>query len=853
MATKLTIKSGMYSGGMRQTHMDTTAATAMWTALDSAIDAIFTQKTSLLSFNELYNYGYQLTIHKHGDLLYNGVAASVRAHLKTTLQNVVAPAPNETLLQVCKTAWDEFKVTANNLKDILMYLDRTYVSQYKKTPVNVVMVQIFREVVVLNPDVAGRLRSLMLETVLKERQGNMIDRDLMKAVLRMLVDIGLDGQDVYEDFFEAPFLSATRSHYKQLSQEYLSQNTCPDYMRMADKCLADEAERVVNYLSRGSEPKLRQVCEVELVQEHAKTLIEMETSGCLSMFEENKVDDLARMYGLFVRLPNTLDLLRDFMGSYVKQCGSKIVTDQETNKDPLVFVRQMLDLKSMMDQIIDLSFRNEKRFQKKLQEAFEEFVNKDSRCAAHLASFVDDLLKGGLRECTEDAADEQLNRVIVIFRYLTDKDIFETFYKAHLSKRLLGGKSVSDELERSMVSKLKVECGYQFTSKLEGMFKDMALSKGVQEDFRRSAVYAQLPLEMEVQLLSTGNWPLPSTRSAPPRLPAQAQTCCDLFAAFYLTRNDGCKLTWFPHLGSADVKVSPPALLPLLFFYFTLLLSFSHTLSPVLLSLATGLLPPRLARFERVDVPNVHPHGLQRHDQPLALAPLLLLLLLLLLIVWLCKPAGALAELRRPHDAVRRRGPQGAAAARAGPLHQAQGAAARGHGQARQRGRHVYRQRRLQVQVQAHQGAHRQRQGERRRQRGGRGRRSGRRRRQRRRRRRSLGQRPAPSRRGRAQAHDRGGHCPRDEDAQDVFPQRPRGRGHQAALVPLQRATTGEFFVSSACVCVAPLSFALLTPSPLPPPLCPHPQFIKKRIESLIEREYLKRDSNDARIYIYMA
>ena len=33
----------------------------------------------------------------------------------------------------------------------------------------------------------------------------------------------------------------------------------------------------------------------------------------------------------------------------------------------------------------------------------------------------------------------------------------------------------------------------------------------------------------------------------------------------------------------------------------------------------------------------------------------------------------------------------------------------------------------------------------------------------------------------------------------------------------------------------------------------PPPQFVKKRVESLIEREYLERDENDRRVYRYMA
>ena len=46
-------------------------------------------------------------------------------------------------------------------------------------------------------------------------------------------------------------------------------------------------------------------------------------------------------------------------------------------------------------------------------------------------------------------------KVISLFRFLQAKDIFERFYKNKLSKRLLLGKSASDDLEKSMLSKLK--------------------------------------------------------------------------------------------------------------------------------------------------------------------------------------------------------------------------------------------------------------------------------------------------------------------------------------------------------------------------------------------------------------
>ena len=66
------------------------------------------------------------------------------------------------------------------------------------------------------------------------------------------------------------------------------------------------------------------------------------------------------------------------------------------------------------------------------------------------------------------------------------KDVFEAFYKKDLAKRLLLGKSASADSEKGMITKLKAECGAQFTNKLEGMFKDCDLSRDIMASFRHS-------------------------------------------------------------------------------------------------------------------------------------------------------------------------------------------------------------------------------------------------------------------------------------------------------------------------------------------------------------------------------
>jgi len=190
--------------------LDATQANTMWESLNLAIDQIFSQNSSSLSFEELYGYGYKLVIHKHGEMLYQGVQSTIRSHLLNwlpTIQN----CKNDALLTALRELWDKFKVTVNNLKDVLMYMDRTFVVQHKKMPVYMLSLNLFREVIIFCPDVRERMQTVLLENIRLERTGELVEKELMKSALAMLVDLSADkleknGFDVYQTEFETPFL-----------------------------------------------------------------------------------------------------------------------------------------------------------------------------------------------------------------------------------------------------------------------------------------------------------------------------------------------------------------------------------------------------------------------------------------------------------------------------------------------------------------------------------------------------------------------------------------------------------------------------------------------------------------------
>ena len=76
------------------------------------------------------------------------------------------------------------------------------------------------------------------------------------------------------------------------------------------------------------------------------------------------------------------------------------------------------------------------------------------------------LCQQGGEKMTEDAVEDMLDKVVKLLAYISDKDMFAEFYRKRLSRRLLNDKSASDDHERAVLTRLKQQCGAQFTSKV---------------------------------------------------------------------------------------------------------------------------------------------------------------------------------------------------------------------------------------------------------------------------------------------------------------------------------------------------------------------------------------------------
>lgn len=541
------------------TPMDESHARGIFAKLSRAMEEIHNRNASQLSFEELYRNAYNLVLHKHGALLYDGIACQLSSHLENVASSV-AEVPDALLLESIASAWEDHSVTMVMIRDIFMYMDRTYVPQAKKRPVDELGLVLFQQVVWEHPLIQPRVTILMLEAVQQERQGQIAPSFLLKSIVSMLLELGggcsssisttnfrkmdsssrapvesgqrrsamgrfiddnPNSRNIYERDFERIFLDTTQEFYRLESSSILSQSTASEYVRKATSRLNEELSRSQRYLSPTTEAVLIGICETEWIQTHAKTLVEMESTGFIALLQDctQKMEELRHMYDLFSRVPNTVDLLRDALANAVKVDGRALLKDQERGvSDSITFIKGILSTRERYSEVVSYAFRGEKKTSKRFKESLEDVLNRDNRAANCLALYADELLKTGIKGITSSAAggeffsqavDAELQNVVIIFRYLQDKDVFENYYKQHLAKRLLTGKSASEEAEKVMVSLLKAECGYQFTSKLEGMFNDMRISRDTRDSYRRYTKSTPLSesegkgVELEVDVLTT--------------------------------------------------------------------------------------------------------------------------------------------------------------------------------------------------------------------------------------------------------------------------------------------------------------------------------------------------------------
>ncbi|XP_056295831.1 cullin-4B [Pseudoliparis swirei] len=517
-----------------------------WQKLKEAVEAIQNSTSIKYNLEELYQAVENLCSHKISAKLYKQLRATCEDHIKAQIIQFREDALDSVLfLRKIDTCWQDHCRQMIMVRSIFLFLDRTYVLQNSMLPSIWDMgLELFRFYIISDLKVQSKTIDGILLLIERERNGEAIDRSLLRSLLSMLSDL-----QIYQDSFEQRFLEETNRLYAAEGQRLMQEREVPEYLHHVSKRLEEEADRVITYLDQSTQKPLIATVEKQLLGEHLTATLQ---KGLTHLLDENRIQDLSLLYQLFSRVRGGVQVLLQHWIEYIKAFGSTIVINPEKDK---TMVQELLDFKDKVDHVIDACFMKNEKFVNAMKEAFETFINKRPNKPAELiAKHVDSKLRAGNKEATDEELEKMLDKIMIIFRFIYGKDVFEAFYKKDLSKRLLVGKSASVDAEKSMLSKLKHECGAAFTSKLEGMFKDMELSKDIMVQFKQHMQCQNLPgnIELTVNILTMGYWPtyVPMEVHMPPEI-VRLQ---EIFKTFYLGKHSGRKLQWQSTLGLCVLK-----------------------------------------------------------------------------------------------------------------------------------------------------------------------------------------------------------------------------------------------------------------------------------------------------------
>ena len=418
-----------------------------------------------------------------------------------------------------------------------------------------------------------------------ERDGNQSDRFLLKSavgVYSKLTEVGESGE-LYKTDFENPFIKCTQSYYGAKAAQWMSDHTVPAYLEKVEKVLNDEGERVLAYMDPSTSAPLLAECVAVLLQGQAERCVK-DVTGLTAMLGEGRNDDLARMHRLMVRVRDdgkTLLLVAEGLSLYFVKLGTDLLRAREAAAesgggesggggggggaaaakeaskeapDAPAFVQGMATLYERARGLVQKEFAGHALFQKAVKESFESVMNRPATRSKYqnaevLGHFADRLLRGKDR-LTESEVEVALERVVSLFGFLADKDVFGEVHKSLLAKRLLTAASASMDAERRMLALLKMNCGAAFTSKMENMINDLSSSETLDQDFRAMSA-SRLPTDFHVQVLSQAFWP--TMPQMPVALPPALADCVRTFDGWYHKRLPNRKLQWSHSQGSVVV------------------------------------------------------------------------------------------------------------------------------------------------------------------------------------------------------------------------------------------------------------------------------------------------------------
>ncbi|RWS27050.1 cullin-5-like protein, partial [Leptotrombidium deliense] len=275
-------------------------------------------------------------------------------------------------------------------------------------------------------------------------------------------------------------------------------------------------------------------------------------------------------------------MLHDLETHIVNQGLADMIASADIiTQDSEKYVEQLLDLFRRFSRLVKDAFIDDPRFLTARDKAFKRVVNDtsvfrlelsakpkgpctvptklqpESRCPELLANYCDMLLRKTplSRKLTSDEIETKLKEVLLVLKYVQNKDVFMRYHKAHLTRRLILDSSADNEKEENMVEWLRdVGMPADYVNKLARMFQDIKVSEDLNQQFKNAqrCNEGSLSDSINIKILNAGAWARGSER-VQVSLPLELEDVIPEVEDFYRRKHSGRKLQWYHHMSNGTI------------------------------------------------------------------------------------------------------------------------------------------------------------------------------------------------------------------------------------------------------------------------------------------------------------
>jgi cullin-5 len=430
----------------------------------------------------------------------------------------------------------------------------------------------------------SRLLSSAMELVLKERLGETIDSQLVVGVRQSFVIYShgkINPLEAYEQYFEKQYIDSCREFYVPRALQILTDNGIFNYMAYAYEKLTEEDERSKRYLDMSKPESYNRFIEASvkiLVIQFQEQLL----AEAAKLIAENETDRLRMLYGLLNKTADGIQPLLDYLCAHIKSEGLQTMRENAETlvTDPEKYVDQLIALYTKFSTLIKDAFCNDVRFLTIRDQSFQDVVNNteifhlefsnqkgkgktnnqppESKCPELLANYCDLLLRKSAltKKLTTEEIEERLNKVLLILKYVSNKDVFMRYHKNHLSRRLIFELTADQSMEEGLVNKFR-ETGMpsDFVSKLFRMLQDVEINKDLSAQFKQFAAQGgkkTIADCINLKILNAGAWSRGRDKCHV-SFPDEIDELIPDMEKFYKDKHTGRKLNWAHNWSSAAI------------------------------------------------------------------------------------------------------------------------------------------------------------------------------------------------------------------------------------------------------------------------------------------------------------